>query len=76
VTNQSSIHDEVKSRLNPGNACYYSVQSFISRLPSKTLKIKINKTIILPVVPYECETWSVTLTECYRLQAAEENIWT
>jgi hypothetical protein len=28
LTNQNDIHDEVKSRLNSGNACYYSVQTF------------------------------------------------
>jgi hypothetical protein len=26
LTNQNDIHDEIKSRLNLGNACYYSVQ--------------------------------------------------
>ena len=32
-----------------------------SRLLSKNLKIKIYRTIILPAVLYECETWSLTL---------------
>jgi hypothetical protein len=27
LTNQNDIHDEIKSRLNLGNACYYSVQN-------------------------------------------------
>jgi hypothetical protein len=36
VTNQNDIHDEIKSRLNSGNACYYSVQNLMSsRLISK-----------------------------------------
>jgi hypothetical protein len=30
LTNQSDIHDEIKSRLNSGNACYYSVQNLLS----------------------------------------------
>ena len=34
-----------------------------SRLLSKNLKIKIYKTIVLPVVLYGCETWSLTLRE-------------
>jgi hypothetical protein len=51
LTNQNYIHDEIKSRLNSGNVCYYSVQSVLpSRLISKNLKIKIYKTLILPVV--------------------------
>jgi preprotein translocase subunit SecD len=30
LTNQNEIHDEIKSRLNSGNACYYSIQNFLS----------------------------------------------
>jgi hypothetical protein len=45
LTNQNDIHDEVKSTLNSGNACYYSVQNLLSsHLISKNLKIKIYST--------------------------------
>jgi hypothetical protein len=58
LTNQNDIQVEIKSRLNSGNACYYSVQNLLSsRLISKSLMIKIYKTLILPVVLYGCETW-------------------
>jgi hypothetical protein len=30
LTNQNDIHDEIKSRLNWGNACYYSVHHLLS----------------------------------------------
>jgi hypothetical protein len=30
LTNQNDIHDEIKSRLNSGNACYHSVQILLS----------------------------------------------
>jgi hypothetical protein len=30
LTNQNDIHDEIKSRLNSGNACYYSVKNLLS----------------------------------------------
>jgi hypothetical protein len=47
-----------------------------SLLLSKNVKIRICKTIILPVVLYGCETWSLTLREeGVRDQGAEENIW-
>jgi hypothetical protein len=50
------MHEEIKSRLNLGNACYHSVQSLLSsRLLSRKLKVKIYKTIILPVVLHRCE---------------------
>jgi hypothetical protein len=53
LTNQNDIHDEIKSRLNSGNACYYSVQNLLyARLISKNLKIKIYETVIFPVVLY------------------------
>jgi hypothetical protein len=38
---------------------------------SKNLKIIIYKTIILPVVLFGCETWSVTLREEHRLRVFE-----
>jgi hypothetical protein len=61
--------------LNSGNACYHSVQSLLSsRLLSKDLKIRIYKTIILPVVLYECETWSLTLREEHRLRVFENRV--
>jgi len=64
LTDQNSIQEEIKSRLNLGNACYYSVQNLLSsRLLYKNLKTKIYRTIILPVVLYGCETWSLTLRE-------------
>ena len=64
ITNQNSIQKEIKSRLKSGNACYHLMQNIVcSRLLSKNIKIKIYTTIILPVVLYGCETWSVTVTE-------------
>jgi len=50
LTNQNSIAEEIKSRPRSGNACCHSVQNLLSsRLLSKNLKIKIYRTIILPV---------------------------
>jgi hypothetical protein len=41
--------------------CYRSVQNLLSsHLLSKNVKVRIYKTIILPVVLYGCETWSLT----------------
>jgi hypothetical protein len=40
--------------------CYLSVQNLLfSRILSRKIKIRIYKTIILPVVLYGCETWSL-----------------
>jgi hypothetical protein len=58
--NQNLNQEDIKRRLNSGNACYHSVQNLLSsRLLSRNLKIRIYKTIILLVVLYGCETWSL-----------------
>jgi hypothetical protein len=47
ATNQNCIHEEMKNRLNSGNAYHHSLQSLLSsHLLSKNMKIKISKTII------------------------------
>jgi len=67
--NSTSIGEEIKSRLKSGNACYNSVQKLLSSsLLSKILKIKIYRTIILPVILSGCESWSLTLREEHRLR--------
>ena len=66
---------EIKFRLKLGNACYYSVQNLLSSsLLSTKLKIKIYRTIILPIVLYGCETWSLTLREERRLRVCENRV--
>ena len=75
ITNQNSVQEEIKGRLKSGNVCYYSVQNLLSpSLLSKNIKIKIYKTIILPVVVYGCETWSLTLREEHRLRVFENRV--
>jgi len=75
LTNKNSIQEEIKSRLKLGNACYYSVQNLLSSsLLSRKLKIKIYRTIILPVVLYGCETWSLILKEEGRLRVFENRV--
>jgi hypothetical protein len=75
VTNQILIQEDIKKRLNSGNACYHSVQNLLSsRLLSKNVKVRIYKTIILNVVLYGCETWSLTLREEYKLRVFEKKV--
>jgi hypothetical protein len=74
VANQNLIQEEIKRRLNSGNACYHSVQNLLSsRLLSKNVKIRIYKTKILPVL-YVCGTWSHTLREEHRLRVFENRV--
>ena len=52
---------------------FYYIVSTLSLL-SKNLKIKIYGTLILPVVLYGCETWSLTLREERRLRVFENRV--
>jgi hypothetical protein len=74
-TDQNFMHEEIKSRLNSGNACCRSVQSLLpSRLLSRNAKTEIYKTIILPGFLYGSETWSVTLRQEHRPRVFENRV--
>jgi hypothetical protein len=61
IKNQNFIQEEIKRSLNADNACYCSVQNLLfSCLLSKNSKMRIYRTIILPVVLYGCKTWSLS----------------
>jgi len=75
LTNQNSIREEIQSRLKSGNACYHLVTSLLSpSLLSKNIKIKIYIDIILSVVLYGCETWSLILRQECRLRVFENRV--
>jgi hypothetical protein len=75
LTNQNLIQEETRIRFNSSNACYHSVQNLLSsRLLFKNVKIRINKTLVLPVVLYGRETWSLILREEHRLRMFENRV--
>jgi hypothetical protein len=53
---------------------FIATEFLSSRLLSENVKIKIYKIIILPVVLYWCETWSLTLREEYRSRGFEDKV--
>jgi hypothetical protein len=77
LMDQNCIHEEIRSRLNSGNARYHAVQNLSSsHLLSRNVEIKIYKPILLPVVLYGCETWFITLREEHRLRVFENRVLT
>jgi hypothetical protein len=75
VTNQNLIQEEIKRRLNSGNTCYRSAQNLLSsRLMSKNVKVILYMIIILTVVLYGCETWSLKVREEHKLRAFENRV--
>ena len=73
VTNTNDIREQIKRRINMVNVCYYSL-NFIVPPAFQELKVITYKTIILPVVLYGCETWSLTLREEHRLRMFENKV--
>jgi hypothetical protein len=68
---QNYFQKEIKSRLNLGN----SVQNiFSSNLLSKNIKNEINRNIILPLLLYGCEIYSLSLREESRLSVFENRV--
>jgi len=77
VTSKTEVAEKIKSRLVSGNACFYSVQKFLtSQLISRKLKMKIYRTVILPVLLYGCESWSTTLADEHKLRVFENKVLT
>jgi hypothetical protein len=69
------MQEEIKRRLISGNACYHSVQNLLSSCPlSNNVKVRICNTIILRVVLYGCETWSLTVREELKLRVFENRV--
>jgi hypothetical protein len=51
------------------------VQNLLSAiLQSTNIKIKIHRTVILPVVLYGCDAWSLTFREEHRLRVFENRV--
>jgi len=73
--NQNSIREINHSTLQSGNACCQFVKNllFSSLLPN-TIKIKIQRTVILSIVSYRYENWSLTLKEEHMLSVFQSKV--
>jgi len=75
LMNQNSIQEKIKIRLKSENGCYHSAKNLLSfSLLTKSAKIKIYRTIILPVAFYGCETWLQPLSEKCRQRVLENRV--
>ncbi|KAJ4440919.1 hypothetical protein ANN_10767 [Periplaneta americana] len=75
ITDINDTWEKIKRRINMGNACYYTVENLLSSsLLSNNLKVRIYKTVVLPVVLYGCETWTLTLREEQSLRVFENKV--
>jgi hypothetical protein len=68
------IHEDIKITLISGKACYHSVKTLLcSRLLSKNVKIKIYKTIILPLV-FMGVKLGLTLRDEHKLRSFDNRV--
>jgi len=73
VTSKHEVTEEIKIGLESGNECFYSVQKLLtSRLISRKLKLKIYRTVVLPLIIYGCKSWSTTSAEERKLRLFEK----
>jgi hypothetical protein len=85
ITTQNFIHEEIKRKLNSGNACYHSTKDLLSSCRLyKNMKyiyiyiydiyIYIYETIISLVILCRCEIWSVLLREKHGLKVLQNRV--
>ena len=75
AAHKNCIKEEIKSRLQSDNACYYCLQNVLSYcLIYRNIKIVIYIIIFFSVVWYGCENWSLILREERRLRLFENRV--
>ena len=75
LKNKTSIQEEIMRKLESGNACYHSVKNLLSSsFLYKNINVKKNIIIILPIILYGYDTWSLTLREELRLRVFENRV--
>jgi hypothetical protein len=75
-SNKTKLHlKRHLSMLHSENACYHSVQiNFPSCLLSKSVKIEKYRAIIVHVILYGCEAWSLILRKEHKLKVSEKRV--
>jgi hypothetical protein len=68
------IPKEIDSNLNSGITCYYWMQNLFYLYAIKKWKVDIYRTVILHVILYGGEAWTLTLRECHRLKVQENRV--
>jgi len=74
--NEPRFNSEINYEKTEIGECFllFGADSFVFHVSIKNIKIKIQRTIILPVVLYGCETCSLTLREERRLRIFENRV--
>lgn len=75
ITDTNRREDEIDIRIVNALRCTAALHKvLVSKLLSRSTKIRIYKTVIRPILMYGCETWTLTLKEENKLLVAERKI--
>ena len=76
ITADDDCSHEIKRRLLLGRKVMTNLDSiFKSRDITLPIKVHLVKVMVLPIVMYECESWTVKKAECRRIDAFELWCW-
>ena len=75
VTTKNDVSLEIKRRITLANSCYYGLNGqLINRDLSRTTKLILYKTLILPVLLYGAEAWTLLSTDVAALRVFERKV--
>jgi len=75
VTSKNDVSLEIKRRITLANRCYFGLsRQLSSRALSRRTKLTLYKTLILPVLLYGAESWTVTQSDAAALGVFERKI--
>jgi hypothetical protein len=75
VHGNNTLGEEIRERVAEGNKAFYANKVFFkSNLVSKKYKLKLNWSVIRPIVVYGCETWVLKESIIQNLSVLERKI--
>ena len=76
ITADGDSSHEIKRHLLLGRKTVTNLESILkSRDITLPTKVSLVKTLVFPVVMYECESWTIKKVECRRIDAFELWCW-
>src|SRR3989441_717291 len=75
ITEEGRRHSDVKVRIAMAKDAFNKRKELLTKGLSRTLKKRMVKALVRPVVLYGCETWTSLQDEINRLEALEVWLW-
>lgn len=75
INDQNKLRAEINTRIKSANKCFFALKKqFRSKFISRKTKLRVYKTLILPVLLYGSETWTLNLDIQRSLETFERKI--